>query len=95
MDEPPYLRIVAGLRQQIADGHLAPGDRLPSIRRIAKDWGVALATATKALTVLREQGVVHARPRVGTVVAAPPAVALPHHTGSHLGAHEQDKYTTN
>ncbi|MEU7581305.1 TetR/AcrR family transcriptional regulator C-terminal domain-containing protein [Streptomyces sp. NPDC041068] len=67
--EPPYRRIVAEIRRRIAAGELAPGDRVPSTRQIAKEWGVALATATKALTTLRLEGVVEARPRVGTVVA--------------------------
>ncbi|QLE70697.1 GntR family transcriptional regulator [Streptomyces rectiverticillatus] len=67
---PPYLRIAAELRRRIADGELGPGDRVPSTRRIAEDFGVALATATKVLTTLRQEGLVQARPRVGTVVAA-------------------------
>ncbi|GGV00904.1 GntR family transcriptional regulator [Streptomyces litmocidini] len=67
--DPPYLRIVAALRRRIADGELAPGDRVPSTRRIAAEWDVALATATKALTTLRLEGLVEARPRIGTVVA--------------------------
>ncbi|MEV6166185.1 TetR/AcrR family transcriptional regulator C-terminal domain-containing protein [Streptomyces sp. NPDC052052] len=67
--DPPYLRIVAAIRRRIADGELAPGDRVPSIRQIAGEWGVALATATKALTTLRLEGLVEARPRIGTVVA--------------------------
>ncbi|NBE51833.1 TetR/AcrR family transcriptional regulator C-terminal domain-containing protein [Streptomyces boluensis] len=67
--DPPYLRIVAEIRRRVADGELAPGDRVPSTRRIAGEWGVALATATKALTTLRLEGVVEARPRIGTVVA--------------------------
>ncbi|MFG2481490.1 TetR/AcrR family transcriptional regulator C-terminal domain-containing protein [Streptomyces virginiae] len=67
--DPPYLRIVATIRRRIADGELAPGDRVPSTRQIAAEWGVALATATKALTTLRLEGLVEARPRIGTVVA--------------------------
>ncbi|MFB7981935.1 TetR/AcrR family transcriptional regulator C-terminal domain-containing protein [Streptomyces vinaceus] len=67
--DPPYLRIAAAIRRSIADGELAPGDRVPSTRQIAADWGVALATATKALTTLRLEGLVEARPRIGTVVA--------------------------
>ncbi|WP_328926666.1 GntR family transcriptional regulator [Streptomyces sp. NBC_00190] len=67
--DPPYLRIVAAIRRRIADGELAPGDRIPSTRQIAAEWGVALATATKALTTLRLEGLVEARPRIGTVVA--------------------------
>lgn len=75
--DPPYLRIVAAIRRRIADGELAPGDRVPSTRQIAGEWGVALATATKALTTLRLEGLVEARPRIGTVVAgtAPAAPA--------------------
>ncbi|GAA2463003.1 TetR/AcrR family transcriptional regulator C-terminal domain-containing protein [Streptomyces macrosporus] len=67
--QPPYLRIVAGIRRRIMDGELGPGDRVPSTRQIAKEWGVALATATKALTTLRLEGLVETRPRIGTVVA--------------------------
>ncbi|MEE6263304.1 GntR family transcriptional regulator [Plantactinospora sonchi] len=75
--DPPYRRIVADLRRRIATGELAPGDRVPSTRQIATEWGVALATATRALSTLREQGVVRARPRVGTVVAEAPAAPTP------------------
>ena len=70
--EPPYLRIVAEIRRRIDHGELAPGARVPSTRRIARDWDVALATATKALTHLRMQGIVETKPRAGTVVAAAP-----------------------
>ncbi|WP_308250004.1 TetR/AcrR family transcriptional regulator C-terminal domain-containing protein [Sphaerisporangium fuscum] len=69
--DPPYLRIVDDIRRRIASGELAPGDPVPSTRRIAREWDVALATATKALSVLRHQGLVQAVPRVGTVVTGP------------------------
>lgn len=68
---PPYQRIADAIRRRITDGELAPGDRVPSARQVAREWGVALATATKALTALRQEGLVEAQPRVGTVVAAP------------------------
>ncbi|HEY2674089.1 MAG TPA: TetR/AcrR family transcriptional regulator C-terminal domain-containing protein [Rugosimonospora sp.] len=68
---PPYQRIAADLRRRIADGELAPGDRVPSTRQIARDWNVALATATKVLALLHAEGLVRARSRVGTVVAGP------------------------
>jgi AcrR family transcriptional regulator len=42
--------------------------RVPSTRAIVDEWGVAMATATKALTELRQQGLVRAVPGVGTVV---------------------------
>ncbi|HZE30519.1 MAG TPA: GntR family transcriptional regulator [Actinoallomurus sp.] len=69
--DPPYLRIVAELRRRIADGELAPGDRVPSTRQITREWGVALATAAKALSALRREGLVSAKPRVGHVVSRP------------------------
>ncbi|MFG3340006.1 GntR family transcriptional regulator [Glycomyces sp. NPDC048151] len=67
--EPPYARIAAELSRRITDRELAPGDKVPSTRQVAQEFGVALATATKALDVLRAEGLVITRPRSGTVVA--------------------------
>ncbi|MGW7275862.1 TetR/AcrR family transcriptional regulator C-terminal domain-containing protein [Streptomyces sp. NPDC054864] len=69
--DPPYLRIARDIRQRIDSGDLAPGDRVPSTRRITQEWGVAMATATKALAALNQEGLVRAVPGVGTVVAEP------------------------
>lgn len=71
MDHPgTYRQITAELRRRIETGELAPGDRVPSTREITRRWGVAMATATKALTALRHEGLVRAVPGVGTVVDA-------------------------
>jgi DNA-binding transcriptional regulator YhcF (GntR family) len=66
----PYRKIVDELRRRIEEGELAPGDRVPSTRQIAAEWQVAIATATKALAALGQEGLVHAIPRKGTVVAS-------------------------
>jgi DNA-binding transcriptional regulator YhcF (GntR family)/AcrR family transcriptional regulator len=66
---PPYLRIAADITSRIEAGELRPGDRVPSTRQITDQWGVAMATASKALATLRRQGAVHSSPGVGTVVA--------------------------
>lgn len=68
MEQPPYARIVAEIRRRVADGELKVGDRVPSTRQITQEWGVAMATATKVLTTLRQEGTVRAVPGVGTVV---------------------------
>ncbi|GAA3339254.1 GntR family transcriptional regulator [Amorphoplanes nipponensis] len=68
-EAPPYRRIADEVRRQVVAGELTPGDRVPSTRRLARDFGVAIATATKALAVLRQEGITVARPGVGTVVA--------------------------
>lgn len=70
---PPYLRIAAEIQDRIASGELRTGDRVPSARQITKEWGVAIATATKVLATLRQEGTVRVVPGVGTVVDAPHA----------------------
>lgn len=62
--------ILASIRRRIASGELRPGDRVPSTRQITKRWGVAMATATRVLTILQREGLVVARPGIGTVVAS-------------------------
>ncbi|MCE7000367.1 TetR/AcrR family transcriptional regulator C-terminal domain-containing protein [Saccharothrix sp. S26] len=69
--EARYPAIVADLRDRIARGELAPGAKVPSTRRIAAEWGVAMATAARALAALAQEGLVRAEPRSGTVVAEP------------------------
>ncbi|SFP39759.1 DNA-binding transcriptional regulator YhcF, GntR family [Amycolatopsis arida] len=72
LPDPPYARITAEIRARIAAGELAPGDRVPSARRISRDHGVAIATATKVLAALRREGLVRAVPGIGTVVVERP-----------------------
>jgi AcrR family transcriptional regulator len=67
--DPPYRRIVSDIRGRIVAGDLGVGDRVPSARQITQEWGVAIATATKVLATLRQEGLVRVMPGVGTVVA--------------------------
>jgi len=69
--EPAYLRIASDLRRRIHDESLRPGQRVPSMRRLAKTWKVALATASKALGVLVQEGLLRTAPRIGNVVTGP------------------------
>lgn len=61
-------RIAEEIRRRITSGELKPGDRVPSARQITQAWGVAIATASKALAMLRTEGLVRAVPGIGTVV---------------------------
>lgn len=63
-------RIAAALRGRIETGELVAGQRVPSVRAIAGEWGVAVATASRVLAALRAEGLVRVVPGVGTVVAA-------------------------
>ncbi|MGW4404734.1 TetR/AcrR family transcriptional regulator C-terminal domain-containing protein [Nonomuraea sp. NPDC004702] len=69
--DPPFLRITAELRRRVESGELRPGELLPSTRQIVREFGVAMATATKALTALRQAGLARPVPGVGTVVDTP------------------------
>lgn len=89
--DPPYLRIVAELRRRIADGELQVGARLPSTRQIAAQWRVAIATATRALTTLRQEGLVRALPGVGTIVARTPRPATPRPPARPSTRHPSDE----
>ncbi|HEY7174209.1 MAG TPA: GntR family transcriptional regulator, partial [Micromonosporaceae bacterium] len=78
---PTTYRVIADdLSRRITDGELGPGDRVPSTRQIAADWGVAMATATKALAELQRRGLARAIAGVGTVVAGTDA-PVPHAPG--------------
>lgn len=57
--KPVYIQIQDHFRSQILDGTLAEGTRLPSIATIAEEWGVATATAAKAIAGLQVEGYVH------------------------------------
>lgn len=63
------------IRSAIAEGRLAPGERLPSTRALAGDLAVARGTVEAAYARLAGEGYVLARGAAGTVVS--PALRLP------------------
>ncbi len=65
-----YQDIAAALRAMIDQGALAPGARLPSVRRIAHDHQVSTMTALHALRLLESEQRVHSRPGSGYYVSA-------------------------
>lgn len=63
--------IARALARRIADGRLAPGDRLPTVRELAASLGVSPATVSGAWGALASAGLTVSRGRAGTFVAAP------------------------
>ena len=51
-----YAQILAQIEQAIADGELAPGDRLPPERALAEEHGVSRMTVRQALQSLESRG---------------------------------------
>jgi DNA-binding GntR family transcriptional regulator len=68
---PKYVRIANHIRDQIIRGEIKPGDLVPSTRQIMSSWGVSMPTATKVQAALRADGLVEAKPGIGTVVTQP------------------------
>jgi GntR family transcriptional regulator len=66
---PPYEQIRAQVSALVAAGTLVAGDRLPTVRDLAADLGVAVGTVQRAYRELEAGGVVVSRRRTGTVVA--------------------------
>jgi len=71
---PPYAQIVEQVRALVHAGVLAPGARLPAIRQLANDLGLATGTVARAYRELEAGGVAAARGRHGTTVANPGTV---------------------
>lgn len=77
MDLPLYRRVADRLADAIRAGTYRHGDRLPSVRGLARDWDVAINTVIEAYRSLELDGVVAARPQAGFFVTAGNAVDEP------------------
>jgi GntR family transcriptional regulator len=66
---PPYEQVRAQITELAASGDLAEGARLPTIRQLAGDLGLAPGTVARAYRELEAEGVVVSRVRHGTTIA--------------------------
>ncbi len=79
---PPYEQIRQQIAAMVGGGVLPEGTRLPTIRQLARDLGVASGTAARAYRELETERVIVTRGRRGTFVLgaarrpAPNAVSL-------------------
>ncbi len=73
---PPTDQIHDQIRGLVATGRLAAGERLPSVRQLAQDLGVAPGTVAKSYRALEAGGFVVSRAGSGTRVS-PTASATP------------------
>lgn len=61
-------QLAGQLRHAIASDELAPGDRLPPARELAKSLGVNVHTLLRAFKTLRDEGLLEVRRGRGTIV---------------------------
>lgn len=67
-EEPPYAQVREQVRAQVESGALAPGTRLPTVRALAGELGLAANTVARAYRELESLGVIETRGRAGSVV---------------------------
>lgn len=67
-DRPPYLQVNSVLRAEILTKKFEPGTQLPSGPELAKRFGVARGTVTRAIDMLRDEGLIVTRKGSGSYV---------------------------
>lgn len=72
-DRSIWLQIYDRLRQLIAQGSIAPGERLPGENQLSEAFGVTRVTLRRALTKLQREGFLEVRKGVGAFVRVAPA----------------------
>ncbi|NUW38928.1 GntR family transcriptional regulator [Nonomuraea rhodomycinica] len=76
----PYLQLVQQVRHALRLGMLREGDQLPTVKEVVAHLAINANTVLKAYRELEHEGLVAARPGVGTFVTSTLA-------GASLAAH--------
>ncbi|MEV0196756.1 GntR family transcriptional regulator [Nonomuraea sp. NPDC050691] len=66
----PYLQLVQQVRHALRLGVLREGDQLPTVKEVVTHLAINANTVLKAYRELEHEGLVAARPGVGTFVTA-------------------------
>lgn len=84
--KPPYQQIRIQILTAVTEGSSAPGTRLPTVRQLAADLGLAVNTVARAYRELERDGAIETRGRKGTFVgdrsAIEPATTQAHRLDS-------------
>ncbi len=72
---PPFEQVRAQIAAAIEAGDLEPAARLPTVRTLAAQLGLAVNTVARSYRELELEGLVTTRGRQGTFVAGEPSVA--------------------
>ena len=67
---PPFEQVRSQLAQQINDGTLPVGTKLPTVRSMAADLGIAANTVARAYRELEAAALLETRGRAGTFVGS-------------------------
>lgn len=86
-EQPIYEQIASQVRAAILSGELAEGDRLPSIRAMARDLRVSVITTTRAYSDLAAEGFVANVQGKGSFVLARNTELVREHIASEVERH--------
>lgn len=67
--DPPYEQVRRQIAEGASNGTLKPGHKLPPVRQLAADLGLAVNTVAKAYKALEADGVIETHGRGGTLIA--------------------------
>ncbi len=67
---PPFEQLRVQVRDRVASGELAPGTRLPTVRRLAEDLELAPNTVARSYRELELDGIIETRGRNGSFVSS-------------------------
>lgn len=73
---PVYEQVLYAARKAIISGELKPGDAFPSVRAISKAHRINPNTVQKAVTVLKQDGLIEIHPGIGARVCAVPTASI-------------------
>jgi DNA-binding transcriptional regulator YhcF (GntR family) len=81
-EQPPFDQLRSQVARRAASGDLPPGTRLPTVRALAAELGLAANTVARAYRELEADGVVVTEGRRGTFVAVTDAATRPEATSA-------------
>ena len=76
MKAPGYQSIAQTIRERILSGQYVPGERIPSIRQFADDFGCNKLTVHRAFDILKQEKLIENRVGSGSYVRFPEKVAV-------------------
>lgn len=74
---PKYLQIIDAIVQNITDGNIKIGDKIPSINQLSKDFYLSRDTVERAYSVLKKRKVVVSVQGKGTYIAETDSISKP------------------
>jgi len=89
-NEPICHQAVAQIKVLVVSGSLKPGDKLPSIRQLARDARINPTTVSRIYTQLAQEGVLVLRQGQGVFVAEGPPQLAPEQVRRVVGKHARD-----